>query len=130
MSQDPENKELLLKISDKIDALSSNVHELDKKLAIETLTIRNELKQIAKLDRLQNEILDAHHKRSDRLEVDNRLREDALKLELQKYNAELDLRLQNLETPVSWFKNTWKVILGIGMGAGAVYAVLQILGKA
>lgn len=130
MAYDSEDRELLLKISDKLDNLSQNMHELDKKLAIETLVIKNELEEIKKLDAVQNEILDEHHKRSDQLERDNKLREESLKLEILKFRVDIDKRLKKLESPVQWIKGSWKVLLGIGMGAAAIYAVLQLLGKA
>ena len=131
--------EMVRKLLDQSTETQRYVVALDKKVDLHIQRTEIQLEAIHKLDIQQNAILDEHHKRSDRLEEDNRLREGALRLELAKFDQllaeklskndiqQLDQRVHNIEKPREWLRIFAKVLLGASTAAGALYAVHQFV---
>ena len=105
------------------------VQKLDKKVDLHIQKTEMEFEQIRELDDKQNNLLEEHAKRSDRLEKDNALREEKLRLEYKeedkKIHSDLDTRLQKIEKPRDWLKMTAKVIFWTASAAGAMYGAYE-----
>lgn len=114
---------LLSQVSDKMDVLSKDMARLDKKVDLQTQKTEYELKAIRDLDLKQNEILEAHHKRSDEISRDNQLREQALRGELQVMNA----RVESLEQPRKWLSGTKALIVYLAALSGGVLTLAQAI---
>ena len=110
--------EALQKVLDKTEETSDCVRKLDKKVDLHIQKTELELEHIRELDQKQNQLLDEHAARSDRLEKDNALRERAL-------NQKFEERFQNIEKPREWAKTTARVFFWIASSAGATYGLFE-----
>lgn len=106
--------EQLERVLEKQEETRGCVTKLDKKIDLHIQKTELELEHIRELDTKQNELLDDHAKRSDRLEKDNHLREMALRTDFEQ-------RFQTIEKPREWIKITGKVLFWAASFAGAVY---------
>ena len=73
---------------------------------------------------LINEKIDKNQEHIEtRLEsIDENLREHMRRTDaLEQLHRDNELRIQNLEKPITWLSITWKVVLGV-LGAIALYA--------
>lgn len=131
--------EMVNKLLDQSSETQRCVVALDKKVDLHIQKTEIQLEAIEKLDLQQNSILEEHHKRSTRLEEDNKLRESALRLELAKFDESLaekvskiefqalDERIQHVEKPYEWMKTFGKVLAAVGTISGALYAIYQLI---
>lgn len=131
--------EMVRKLLDQSSETQRYVVALDKKVDLHIQKTELQLDLIQKLDLEQNAILEEHHKRSTRLEEDNRLREHALRLELAKFDqllaekmskTDVDIinkRISKIEKPREWLKIFGKVLIALGTGAGALYTIYQLI---
>lgn len=125
------DEQLLARMLDKLDRTHEVVISLDKKLDIHVLRTEQEFEAIKVLDENQNALLAEHAKRSDRLEQDNKLREQALRNELEHTSEGLDKRISNLEAPWKWILTTKKGlawITGAAIGLAAIIELIKLLG--
>jgi len=85
-----------------------------------------ELKEINKTNTHQNTILEEHRKTGLALEKKNDLMTQQLD---QKVFGEkgLEPRVSNLEKPRKWLSQTWKILAGVGTGAGILYVTIKVL---
>jgi len=121
------DEQLLARMLDKLDKTHEVVTLLDKKVDLHVQRTEQEFEALRALDARQNDLLDEHAKRSDRLEADNKLREAALKLELEKTAKDLDKRVTVLETPWKWVLTTKKGIAWLAAVAGSVAAIVELI---
>jgi len=115
------------------------VVSLDKKVELHIQKTELRLQQIHELDEQQNEILEEHHKRSTELGKDNQLREKSLRIELERLEDKvalkvgkpelqsIDNRIEKLEQPRELIKSMFKLISYIGGATGAMYGVYQLI---
>jgi len=73
-----------------LQELFEKISGIDKKLDLHLQEVRYELKSIREQDEEQNKLLAEHAKRSDQLEKDNILREQAIRSDLQKIEKRVD----------------------------------------
>lgn len=100
----------------KIDVLSNNFNNMDKKLDLHIQKTDYRFEKIEALDKQQNDILEKHHQRSDQLKKDNELRESAL-----------NIRIEALEAPRKWIDNTKSLLIWLASVAGAVGVLMKFL---
>ena len=94
------------------------VQQLDKKMDLHIQKTELEFEHIRELDAKQNLLLEEHSTRSDRLEKDNKLREEAIRLEFGE-------RFEDIEAPRKWLTTTLKVGFWVASGAGAIYGLYE-----
>jgi hypothetical protein len=109
-------------VIDRVSGLRDQVAELDKKMDVHTLQNQYEFDSIKKLDQEQNAILQEHHDRSVQLKRDNDLREQALRLELEKTNE----RIEKLEIPGQAWSYVIKLIKWAGIVATSLTAIYAV----
>ena len=112
--------ESISQLHEKIDDVKETLYSIDKKLEVELVKVDARLDSIEKLDEEQNEQLRLHI-----LGVQT----------LQKMHKEqqefFDKRLQELEMPYKYVKQTGKIIkwgAGIAVSITAIITLLQTLG--
>lgn len=110
--------EALQKVLDKTEETSDCVRKLDKKVDLHIQKTEIELEHIRELDEKQNQLLDEHSARSDRLEKDNQLREQSLRQDFEG-------RFQEIEKPREWLKMTGKILFWTASSAGALYGAWE-----
>lgn len=120
-----DNEDMFSRILKKLDKNQESLNELDKKLELHRQETKYEFQAIKDLDTHQNSILEEHAKRSDRLEQDNKLREEALRKELKG----LDSRVETLELPKKWFAVTKKWLIWIAATVGAISMIWEAIQK-
>lgn len=111
--------DMLSKLSDKMDTVSSNVGVLDKKLDLQTLRAEQRFEVIARLDEEQNKLLAHHAQRSEQLKTDNELREAGLRKEIFP-------RIEKLEVPRRWLETTKDGLLWIAAICGALVTMREV----
>lgn len=111
---------VLQKVLEKQEETQDCVQKLDKKVDLHIQKTEIELEHIRELDEKQNQLLDEHAKRSDRLERDNQLREAALK-------QQFETKFEEIERPRKWLLTTGKVIFWAASGAAALFGAYQFL---
>ena len=107
-------------VLEKTEETRGCIQKLDRKMDLHIQKTELELGHIGELDAKQNQLLEEHSARSDRLEKDNVLREATLK-------QEFDDRFQKIEKPREWLKITGKLIIYVGSAAGAIYGVYEFV---
>lgn len=121
------DEQLLSRMLDKLDKTHEVVTSLDKKLDLHVLRTEQEFEAIRVLDENQNDLLAEHAKRSDRLERDNRLREEALRRDLENTAEQLSKRVSVLETPWKWILTTKKGLAWLAGAALAITAIVELV---
>ncbi len=111
-------KDALQQVLDKTGKTQDTVQKLDKKIDLHIQKTELELEHIAELDEKQNQLLDDHAKRSDRLEKDNSLREISIR-------SDFEHRFRKIEKPREWIRMTAKVLFWAASGAGAIYGAYE-----
>jgi hypothetical protein len=114
--EDDELRLLLLRIADKSDETQKSIIGLDKKVDLHIQKTEYELKEINKLDQIQNQQL------ADHIEGVNTLK----KMYEAHEKADAD-RFADIEAPRKWFKFTVKFLMGMGALAGSIMAVIKFL---
>lgn len=113
------NKDELLAFLQRIEGKSNDVHlalaHMDKKLDLHIQKTEFELKQINKMDEVQNKLLDQH------IEGVN-----TLKLIHDEHVKENNLRFSKLEAPRRWFRDSLKILISLGALAGAVAGFMKL----
>jgi hypothetical protein len=125
------DEQLITLVLEKLDKTHGIVTNLDKKLDLHVQRTEQEFEAIKVLDEHQNRLLEEHAKRSDRLEQDNKLREEALRKDLKETSKGLDQRVSNLEAPWKWILTTKKGlawITGAAIGLAAIIELIKLLG--
>ena len=125
-SQDQSDNTFFDKLFDELVKVRDGVSHLDKKVDLYAQKTSFELEQIRALDAQQNAILNEHQQRSNELKKDNELREQALRVEIDR----IDTRVSALEEPVRWRQVASKKVLSIA-GAitvlgGLAYTILKL----
>jgi hypothetical protein len=108
---------ILTKISDQQQEMTSCVKDLDKKLELHIQKTEFELKAINELDTQQNAILSEHVRRSNAIEESCKLRKE-----------ELEQRVEVLEQGPKLLKLFIKVCSGLAVVAGAFYGIGHLFG--
>lgn len=121
------DEQLIARMLDKLDRTHDVVISLDKKLDLHVLRTEQEFEAIRELDSRQNELLAEHAKRSDRLEADNKLRELALRKDMDASVKSLDKRVSFLETPWKWVLTTKKGLMWLAAVSAAILGVLELI---
>jgi hypothetical protein len=114
--------ELLKQVLDKSEETNTSVNGLRKDLDLHIQKTEFELKEIRQLDAKQNEILQEHHDRSTQLKRDNDLREQGLRIEIEK----MDSRVVALEEPRKVIGTLIKWIVALGTVAAAVAGIYSL----
>ena len=113
---DEDLKRLLDRIADQLEETQKTVVALDKKLDLHIQKTEYELKEINKLDQIQNEQLALHIQGVDTLK---KLYESHEKADVERFAS--------LEAPSKWLKFTAKLVMGLGAIAGSVMAIAKFL---
>lgn len=121
------DEQLIARMLDKLDRTHEVVTVLDKKLDLHVQRTEQEFEAIKTLDEHQNQLLAEHAKRSDRLEMDNQLREQALRLEMQNSIKPLDVRISTLETPWKWILTTKKGLVWLAAVAASIAGIIELI---
>lgn len=121
------DEQLISRMLDKLDKTHEIVTTLDKKLDLHALRTEQEFEEIRKLDNHQNALLAEHAKRSDRLEMDNKLREASLRQDFTITAKQLDSRISVLETPWKWILTTKKGIMWLAAVAASVVGIVELI---
>lgn len=122
--QKDEQLELLKQMVESSNQTQKSISGLDKKMDLHIQKMEYEIKGVKDTNEQQNVILAEHSARSDALQKDNELREQSVKAELVVH----DKRIEILERPRKWREMTTKGLLWAGGIAGALYAILRLLG--
>jgi 23S rRNA pseudoU1915 N3-methylase RlmH len=131
-----ENLKLCLQILDDIKreqtTTQQSISSVDKKIDLLTQRTDLELKQIRELDAQQNSLLEEHSKRSEQLEIQNRLTEEKLRMEIlgeghPNPGQTLAGRVEKLETPFKWLNSTKRILIWAGAIATALIAIQELL---
>jgi hypothetical protein len=126
-----DTKETRKQILEKVEETQLSVSQLDKKMDLHIQKTGLELEQIKVLDEKQNQLLADHAARSDRLEKDNQLREQALKIYIDEKHDTLETsftdKIQVIEKPRQWLIMTSKIFFWCASAAGALYGVWQFI---
>lgn len=126
-----EAKETRKQVLEKVEETQTSVNQLDKKMDLHIQKTGLELEQIRTLDEKQNQLLADHAARSDRLEKDNQLREQTLRIYIDDKHDELETsvtdRIQVIEKPRQWLIMTGKVFFWLASAAGALYGAWQFI---
>lgn len=123
--------EMFTELGSKMDGIQSQIANIDKRLDLSIQRNEFEFKALNELDIKQNEILKEHHDRSVQLKRDNDLREVSVRNELEatKKATEKELqaisgRVEALEAPRKWWKQTRVKAMAWGT---AIACILEIV---
>lgn len=116
--------ELLSKIVENTEKTSQAVSTLAKKFELHVQKMDYELREVSRTNEIQNQILEEHHKRSDRLEEQNTLVKAQLRAEIfgegmidpKKRETTIVGRIEKLEAPkraIAWSFTIIMAILGL-----------------
>lgn len=135
--------DMMKKLLEQSEETQKTVVSLDKKVDLHIQKTELQLAQIHKLDEQQNKILDEHHARSDGLKRDNELREQALRMELDKISDRLESKIDakaskdeikglkdkidEVQKPHLVVQNFIKTVVYLGTFAGAIYGIYQLI---
>ena len=118
---------LLLDLNEKLDETRSHMYTLGKDFALYAQKVEFELKEIRQLDAEQNSLLDVHIKRSNNLEKDLQMREDAIRKDMANEVSKLEDRLVRVELPQKWLGLTRSLVVWIGGIATSIIGIVQII---
>jgi hypothetical protein len=121
------DEQLITLMLEKLDKTHGIVTNLDKKLDLHVQRTEQEFEAIKVLDEHQNRLLEEHAKRSDRLEQDNKLREQALRLDMQNTIKPIESRLSAIEAPWKWVLTTKKGLIWLATIAAAVAGIVELI---
>lgn len=139
----PEEKTLMIRYLEEIreaqkaadeehKSLRTAFEKTDKKLDLHIQKTEYELQAIRELDRIQNEQLEEHiqgvkqaHRRNDLLE--KTLRAEIFGEGSPNPEKSLKGRVEALEAPRKWFKDSKKMLLGAGTVAAAIYGIVKLI---
>jgi hypothetical protein len=121
------DEQIIARMLDKLDKTHEVVTVLDKKLDLHIQRTEQEFESIKVLDEQQNQLLAEHAKRSDRLEQDNKLREEALRRDMHDAIKPLEDRISILETPWKWILTTKKGLAWISAAIASIIGIIEFI---
>lgn len=120
----PRSKKPILSDGPTINDVYERIIDLDKKVDLHIQKTEFGFKALQDLDAQQNSILQEHHDRSVQLKRDNELREEALKLEIEKVSRRVD-RLEFFVKAFEFFKKHAIWLAGLGTAIAMAWSKIK-----
>lgn len=121
---------LLRDVLSGIQGTNKSIETLQGKFNLHEQAMQYELKGIKDTNEIQNKILEEHHKRSDALQKDNELREEALRNQLFGKDGEIpkiNSRLEKAEQPRKFVETVKGIFITSGTIAASILGLIKLL---